>query len=361
MGRKATGSSGVEELKEIREYIKNAKESKVKDSIIVETIGRMDISPDSEEGLFALLEEFGLSTFDDVEEKTTKEDDDFSVNGTQNFLKEIGNKPLLKHSEEIELAKRIEAGDTTAKEKMILHNMRLVVSIARKYHSYGMTLDDLIQEGSIGLIRAIDKYDYRKGFKFSTYATWWIRQAITRSLSDQGRTIRLPVHMVEIMNKMAKTKAKLAHKNGRDATVEEIAEEMGITVEKVKNIIDSTTDIVSLDNPIGENAESTLADFVIDESNVTAQETMEQQEITERLIEMLDTLNARESEVLKRRFGIGYDKEFTLEEVGKIFGITRERVRQIESRAIKRLQEPSKKAIMYGYLDSMSIKDPYEE
>lgn len=366
MNKESILTSNYDCIKEIREFIKLSKENNHSDSKILDDIEKFDIPQNRMEELFCVLDEFGIQLSEDEDDSSSKksqknsEDDCTAINSLQLYLKQIGNMPLLTHEEEIELSKRILEGDSYAREKMINHNLKLVVSIARKYHSSTMSLDDLIQEGSMGLMKAIEKYDYTKGFKFSTYATWWIRQSITRAISDQSRTIRLPVHMMDTINRMGRIKSNLSNQLNREPEIEEIAKEMDISPKKVKEIMDYGLDPVSLATPIGDTGENNLSDFIEDDKFVSAQELVEKQELSNRILEMLDTLSSREGDVLKRRFGIGYNRTFTLEEIGNFYGITRERVRQIEARAIKRLKEDDKKSILYGYVDDYDIKNPYE-
>ena len=258
------------------------------------------------------------------------------------YLKEIGKVPLLTADEEIELAKRMEEGDEYAKMKLCEANLRLVVSIAKRYVGRGMLFLDLIQEGNLGLIKAVDKFDYRKGYKFSTYATWWIRQAITRSIADQARTIRIPVHMVETINKLIRVSRQLLQTYGREPSPEEIAKEMGITVDKVREIQKIAQEPVSLETPIGEEEDSHLGDFIPDDDVPAPAEAAAFSMLKEQLVEVLDTLTDREQKVLKLRFGLDDGRSRTLEEVGKEFDVTRERIRQIEAKALRKLRHPSR-------------------
>ena len=267
------------------------------------------------------------------------------------YLKEIGKVPLLTASEEIELAKRMEAGDEEAKQKLCEANLRLVVSIAKKYVGRGMLFLDLIQEGNLGLIKAVDKFDWKKGYKFSTYATWWIRQAITRSIADQARTIRIPVHMVETINKLIRVSRQLIQEKGREATPEEIAEEMDISEEKVREILKIAQEPVSLETPIGEEEDSHLGDFIPDEDVPAPAEAAAFSMLKEQLVEVLDTLTEREQKVLKLRFGLEDGRARTLEEVGKRFDVTRERIRQIEAKALRKLRHPSRSKKLKDYLE----------
>ncbi|MGI6252164.1 MAG: RNA polymerase sigma factor RpoD [Aminivibrio sp.] len=267
------------------------------------------------------------------------------------YLREIGKVPLLDAAEEVELAMRVEAGDETAKRKIVDANLRLVVSIAKKYIGRGMLFLDLIQEGNLGLIRAVEKFDYRKGFKFSTYATWWIRQAITRAIADQARTIRVPVHMVETINKMVRISRQLVQRLGREPTDAEIAAEMEIEPSKVEDIRRIAQLPVSLETPIGEEEDSQLGDFIEDRDLPSPEEAAAGHLLREQIEEMLDELSEREREVLQYRFGLEDGRSYTLEEVGRCFGVTRERIRQIEAKALRRLRHPSKSKKLRDFLD----------
>ena len=267
------------------------------------------------------------------------------------YLKEIGRVPLLNAAQEVSLAKEIEQGDEEAKKKLAEANLRLVVSIAKRYVGRGMLFLDLIQEGNLGLIKAVEKFDYRKGYKFSTYATWWIRQAITRAIADQARTIRIPVHMVETINKLIRIQRKLLQDLGRDPLPEEIAAEMGITVERVREIQKVAQEPVSLETPIGEEEDSHLGDFIEDEEAPAPAEAAGYQLLKEQLEEVLDTLTSREEKVLRLRFGLSDGRARTLEEVGQVFGVTRERIRQIEAKALRKLRHPTRSKKLRDYLD----------
>ncbi len=267
------------------------------------------------------------------------------------YLKEIGKVPLLSADEEIELAQRMEKGDEEAKKKLCEANLRLVVSIAKRYVGRGMLFLDLIQEGNLGLIKAVDKFDYRKGYKFSTYATWWIRQAITRSIADQARTIRIPVHMVETINKLIRVSRQLLQTYGREPSPEEIAKEMGISVDKVREIQKIAQEPVSLETPIGEEEDSHLGDFIPDDDVPAPAEAAAFSMLKEQLVEVLDTLTEREQKVLKLRFGLEDGRSRTLEEVGKEFDVTRERIRQIEAKALRKLRHPSRGKKLKDYLE----------
>lgn len=267
------------------------------------------------------------------------------------YLKEIGCVPLLTPEEEIELAIRIGNDDQQAKQRLAEANLRLVVSIAKRYVGRGMQFLDLIQEGNLGLIKAVDKFDYTKGFKFSTYATWWIRQAITRAIADQARTIRIPVHMVETINKVKKTNSQLLHKNGRDPTAEEIAEVLNMPVEKVREIQRVSQEPVSLETPIGEEEDSHLGDFIPDNDALAPADAASMMLLKEQLNEVLKTLTLREAKVLSLRFGLEDGHPRTLEEVGSEFGVTRERIRQIEAKALRKLRHPSRSKKLKDFLD----------
>lgn len=267
------------------------------------------------------------------------------------YLKEIGRVPLLTPEEEIELAIRIGNDDQQAKQRLAEANLRLVVSIAKRYVGRGMQFLDLIQEGNLGLIKAVDKFDYTKGFKFSTYATWWIRQAITRAIADQARTIRIPVHMVETINKVKKTNSQLLHKNGRDPTAEEIAEVLNMSVEKVREIQRVSQEPVSLETPIGEEEDSHLGDFIPDNDALAPADAASMMLLKEQLNEVLKTLTLREAKVLSLRFGLEDGHPRTLEEVGSEFGVTRERIRQIEAKALRKLRHPSRSKKLKDFLD----------
>ena len=267
------------------------------------------------------------------------------------YLKEIGRIPLLSSEEVIELAKRMEEGDEDAKKKLSEANLRLTVSIAKRYSGRGMQFLDLIQEGNLGLIKAVEKFDYRKGYKFSTYATWWIRQAITRAIADQARTIRIPVHMVETINKLIRVSRQLLQELGREPTPEEIAEEMDIPVERVREILKISQEPVSLETPIGEEEDSHLGDFIQDENVPVPADAAAFTLLKEQLVEVLSTLTEREQKVLRLRFGLDDGRARTLEEVGKVFNVTRERIRQIEAKALRKLRHPSRSRKLRDYLE----------
>jgi RNA polymerase primary sigma factor len=276
--------------------------------------------------------------------------DQISDDSVRMYLREIGRIPLLKTEDEIRLAKRIERGDQLAKRQLAEANLRLVVSIAKKYIGRGLSLLDAIQEGNTGLMRAVEKFDYKKGYKFSTYATWWIRQAITRAIADQARTIRIPVHMIETINKLIRVQRQLVQDLGREPTPEEIAQEMGIEVEKVEHIIKISQETVSLESPVGEESDSKLGDFIEDDKNLSPEENAIYQLLKGDVNRFLQVLAPREQKVLKMRFGLETGRTHTLEEVGKEFGVTRERIRQIEAKALQKLKKSEQSDNIHNYL-----------
>ncbi len=281
----------------------------------------------------------------------TKLEGSQSTDPVRQYLREIGKVPLLTAEEEIELAKGFERREKKAKNKLIESNLRLVVSIAKKYIGRGLSLLDLIQEGNQGLIRAVEKYDWRKGYKFSTYATWWIRQAITRAIADQARTIRIPVHMVETINKLYRVSRRLMQELGREPSPEEIGEELELTPDRVREIFKIAQEVTSLETPVGDDKESFLGDFIPDESQLSPVDQASKQLLKDHLDEVLHTLSDREARVLKLRFGLEGSKQMTLEEVGKVFGVTRERIRQIEAKALRKLKHPSRRKKLQDYLE----------
>ena len=321
-----------------------------------------DIELDSEQidKIYEYLESQGIDVMGVVElEGDSDKDLDLSINdGSINiddhvrmYLKEIGKVSLLSADEETELAKRMEEGDEYAKKRLAEANLRLVVSIAKRYVGRGMLFLDLIQEGNLGLIKAVEKFDYRKGYKFSTYATWWIRQAITRAIADQARTIRIPVHMVETINKLIRASRQLLQEYGREPTDEELAKEMQMPVDKVREIRKIAQEPVSLETPIGEEEDSHLGDFIPDEDIPAPAEAAAYTLLKEQLINVLDTLTEREEKVLRLRFGLDDGRARTLEEVGKEFQVTRERIRQIEAKALRKLRHPSRSKKLKDYLE----------
>ncbi len=328
-----------------------------------------DVNPDQIDKVFDAFEELGVDLLQDdmdeepdiedlkeVEELKLDEITDTSYEGinvddpVRMYLREIGRIPLLTFDEELDLAKKVLKGDEEAKQKLAESNLRLVVSIAKKYVGRGMLFLDLIQEGNMGLIKAVEKFDYTKGFKFSTYATWWIRQAITRAIADQARTIRIPVHMVETINKLIRTSRHLLQQLGREPTPEEIAAEMEIPVEKVIEIQKIAQDPVSLETPIGEEDDSHLGDFIQDDDSPAPQDSAAYTMLREQLEEVMNTLTPREAKVLKLRFGLEDGKSRTLEEVGREFQVTRERIRQIEAKALRKLRHPSRSKKLRDYM-----------
>jgi len=334
-----------------------------------EAFSDMELNPENIEQIYDRLEEEEIDVLDNMEDddddekdkdlKGSKKDEiDFSLPDGINlddpvrmYLKEIGKVELLTAEEEVELAQRMEAGDDDAKKKLAEANLRLVVSIAKRYVGRGMLFLDLIQEGNLGLIKAVEKFDYRKGFKFSTYATWWIRQAITRAIADQARTIRIPVHMVETINKLMRVSRQLLQDLGREPQPEEIAEEMDMPVAKVREIMKISQEPVSLETPIGEEEDSHLGDFIPDEDAPVPADAAAFTLLKEQLIEVLSTLTEREQSVLRLRFGLDDGRARTLEEVGKEFKVTRERIRQIEAKALRKLRHPSRSKKLKDYLE----------
>ncbi len=300
---------------------------------------------------------------DELTERAARQDDEFDVTDlsvppgvkindpVRMYLKEIGRVSLLSADDEIQLAKRIEEGDEEAKRRLAEANLRLVVSIAKRYVGRGMLFLDLIQEGNMGLIKAVEKFDYRKGYKFSTYATWWIRQAITRAIADQARTIRIPVHMVETINKLIRISRQLLQELGREPSAEEIAAEMDMSPEKVREIQKIAQEPVSLETPIGEEDDSHLGDFIPDEDALAPADAAAYELLKEQLEDVLDTLTEREENVLRLRFGLDDGRTRTLEEVGKVFGVTRERIRQIEAKALRKLRHPSRSKRLKDFLE----------
>ncbi|MDL5041054.1 RNA polymerase sigma factor RpoD [Heyndrickxia coagulans] len=338
---------------------------------ISEKLGHFDLTSDQMDEFYESLGEQGIDVTDEAGDEDApshlelekENDEEFDLNDlsvppgvkindpVRMYLKEIGRVDLLSADEEIELAKRIEQGDEEAKRRLAEANLRLVVSIAKRYVGRGMQFLDLIQEGNMGLIKAVEKFDYQKGYKFSTYATWWIRQAITRAIADQARTIRIPVHMVETINKLIRVQRSLLQDLGREPTPEEIAEEMDISPDKVREIIKIAQEPVSLETPIGEEDDSHLGDFIEDQDATSPSDHAAYELLKEQLEDVLDTLTDREENVLRLRFGLDDGRTRTLEEVGKVFGVTRERIRQIEAKALRKLRHPSRSKRLKDFLE----------
>ena len=333
---------------------------------IQETFKDFDLTPERFDWILEYLEQQEI----DVLNTTEDEEDDIVIDDTfeimddkdildgvsledpvRIYLKEIGNIPLLSAEEEVFLAQRVEQGDDAAKKQLIEANLRLVVSIAKKYVGRGMSFLDLIQEGNIGLMKAVEKFDYRKGNKFSTYATWWIRQSITRGIADTGKTIRVPVHMVETINKTMRTSRILLQELGREPTSQELADRLGMSVQKVEEILKTSRDPVSLDTPIGEEEDSQLGDFIPDDSSVSLIDSVSRSMLKKELDEAMKSLTDRERDVLKLRFGLKDGRPRTLEEVGKEFNVTRERIRQIEAKALRKLRNPIHSKYLRGFLE----------
>lgn len=337
---------------------------------IMDSMQEIEMDPEQIDEFYALLSENGIEVVGEAEglenidaaepeiEENEEVDLDLSVpegvaidDPVRMYLKEIGRVPLLSADEEIKLALRMEQGEEEAKRRLAEANLRLVVSIAKRYVGRGMQFLDLIQEGNLGLLKAVEKFDYRKGFKFSTYATWWIRQAITRAIADQARTIRIPVHMVETINKLIRVSRQLLQELGRDPVPEEIAKEMDIPVERVREILKISQEPVSLETPIGEEEDSHLGDFIEDQDALAPGDAAAFTLLREQLEDVLGTLTQREERVLRLRFGLDDGRSRTLEEVGQIFGVTRERIRQIEAKALRKLRHPSRSKRLKDFLD----------
>ena len=358
----AKKKKNVLEYQEISDFFKDQpleveQMEKVLDFLEASGVDVLRISGNDEELILDVDDDADIEKMDD-EEEIELDKIDLSVpegvsieDPVRMYLKEIGKVSLLTADEEIELAKRMEQGDEDAKKRLAEANLRLVVSIAKRYVGRGMLFLDLIQEGNLGLIKAVEKFDYRKGYKFSTYATWWIRQAITRAIADQARTIRIPVHMVETINKLIRVSRQLLQELGREPTPEEIAEEMKMPVERVREILKISQEPVSLETPIGEEEDSHLGDFIQDDNVPVPADAAAFTLLKEQLIEVLGTLPEREQKVLRLRFGLDDGRARTLEEVGKEFNVTRERIRQIEAKALRKLRHPSRSRKLKDYLD----------
>ena len=362
-----TREQAQQKVKEILDLAKNEKKTLTYQDVM-NKLSELDIDADAIDAVFETLEAEGVSVVNASEDEAaavvpdiTGTDLDLSVpegisidDPVRMYLKEIGKVPLLTADEEIEIAKKmLEGGEEAegAKKKLAEANLRLVVSIAKRYVGRGMLFLDLIQEGNLGLIKAVEKFDYTKGFKFSTYATWWIRQAITRAIADQARTIRIPVHMVETINKLIRVSRQLLQEKGREPQPEEIAEAMGISVEKVREIVKIAQEPVSLETPIGEEEDSHLGDFIQDDDAPPPAEAASFTLMKEQLMSVLDTLTPREKKVLSLRFGLEDGRQRTLEEVGQEFNVTRERIRQIEAKALRKLRHPSRSKKLKDYLE----------
>lgn len=365
----------LKKLPEVKELIKKGKKKGYLDNEDIDNaLDKKDLDPEEIDSIYLYLQKEGinlvfgddvddLSEMDDssiaelneIEKNEKKRDaelsDSINVNDpVRLYLKEIGRVPLLTPEQEMEIAKRMDEGDEEAKKELAEANLRLVVSIAKRYVGRGMSFLDLIQEGNLGLIKAVEKFDYKKGFKFSTYATWWIRQAITRAIADQARTIRIPVHMVETINKLIRVSRQLLQEYGREPTPAEIGKEMGFSEEKVREIQKIAQDPVSLETPIGEEEDSHLGDFIPDDEAPAPSEAASYALLKEQLMDVLSTLTDREEKVLRLRFGLDDGRARTLEEVGKEFDVTRERIRQIEAKALRKLRHPSRSKKLKDYL-----------
>ena len=355
----------------IRELIEQGKaKGQLSTKEILDALGELDFEPEQIEKFYDTLEAQGVEIIEDFADAPL-DDIDFAAEAASDenlesslstegiaiddpvkvYLKEIGRVPLLSPEEEIDLAIRIKEGDEAAKKRLSEANLRLVVSIAKRYLGRGMQFLDLIQEGNLGLIKAVEKFDYTKGFKFSTYATWWIRQAITRAIADQARTIRIPGHMVETINKVKKVSSQLLHTNGHEPSAEEISAELDMPVDKVREIMRVAQEPVSLETPIGEEEDSHLGDFIPDDDAPAPQAAASHTLLKEQLADVLDTLTPREEKVLSLRFGLEDGRSRTLEEVGKEFNVTRERIRQIEAKALRKLRHPSRSKKLKDFLD----------
>jgi RNA polymerase primary sigma factor len=353
--------NGESKMNRIKELIEKGKSKGVLTyKEIMDMLEEIDLQPEQIEKVYETLESLGIDVMDEVSDEEAAPEQDLSLTMPEGiniddpvrmYLKEIGKVALLTADEEVELAQKMAQGDEMAKRKLVEANLRLVVSIAKRYVGRGMLFLDLIQEGNLGLIKAVEKFDYEKGFKFSTYATWWIRQAITRAIADQARTIRIPVHMVETINKLIRISRQLLQEYGREPLPEEIAQEMGIPEDKVREIMKIAQEPVSLETPIGEEEDSHLGDFIPDDDAPAPAEAAAFTLLKEQLMGVLDTLTSREEKVLRLRFGLDDGRARTLEEVGKEFNVTRERIRQIEAKALRKLRHPSRSKKLKDYLD----------
>ncbi len=362
----AEGELTIDQVKEQLVEL-GKKTSLITYSTIVERLSPFEQDSDQMDEFFEYLEEQGVEVIEDSTENPSPQEvnkeEEFDLNDlsvppgvkindpVRMYLKEIGRVDLLSAKEEISLAQRIEEGDEEAKRRLAEANLRLVVSIAKRYVGRGMLFLDLIQEGNMGLIKAVEKFDYRKGYKFSTYATWWIRQAITRAIADQARTIRIPVHMVETINKLIRVQRQLLQDLGREPAPEEIGKEMDLSPEKVREILKIAQEPVSLETPIGEEDDSHLGDFIEDQDALAPSDAAAYELLKEQLEDVLDTLTDREENVLRLRFGLDDGRTRTLEEVGRVFGVTRERIRQIEAKALRKLRHPSRSKRLKDFLE----------
>ncbi len=361
MAEKDISPASINEVKEL--VSRGKKEGELTYEEIMDALENIDLDSQDIEKIYDIFNEMNIDIVNEKIEQQEEDDEeegglDLSVpkgvgidDPVRMYLKEIGKVDLLTADEEVELAKRMEQGDEWAKQQLVEANLRLVVSIAKKYVGRGMLFLDLIQEGNMGLMKAVEKFDYTKGYKFSTYATWWIRQAITRSIADQARTIRVPVHMVETINKLIRVSRQLLQEKGREPKAEEIGEEMDISADKVREIMKIAQEPVSLETPIGEEEDSHLGDFIEDEDSPAPASAASYILLKEQLDGVLDTLTEREKRVLELRFGIEDGRPRTLEEVGKEFGVTRERIRQIEAKALRKLRHPSRSKKLKDYLE----------
>lgn len=353
--------NGESKMGKIKELVEKGKAKGVLTyKEIMDMLEEVELQPEQIEKVYETLESLGIDVMDEVADEEVVPEQDLTIaipeginidDPVRMYLKEIGKVPLLSADEEVSLAQRMGEGDEIAKRKLVEANLRLVVSIAKRYVGRGMLFLDLIQEGNLGLIKAVEKFDYEKGFKFSTYATWWIRQAITRAIADQARTIRIPVHMVETINKLIRVSRQLLQEYGREPLPEEIAKEMNIPEEKVREIMKIAQEPVSLETPIGEEEDSHLGDFIPDDEAPAPAEAAAFTLLKEQLMGVLDTLTSREEKVLRLRFGLDDGRARTLEEVGKEFNVTRERIRQIEAKALRKLRHPSRSKKLKDYLD----------
>ena len=361
-----------EKLKELKDFAKK-KKNVIEPAEIADFFNEIELSEEAYDRIYEFMEQNGIDLLKIVEEEEEIPEEEIDLSEEEEidvenidlsvpdgvsiedpvrmYLKEIGKVPLLTADEEVELAKRMEQGDEEAKKRLAEANLRLVVSIAKRYVGRGMLFLDLIQEGNLGLIKAVEKFDYTKGYKFSTYATWWIRQAITRAIADQARTIRIPVHMVETINKLIRVSRQLLQELGREPTPEEIAEEMNLPVDRVREILKISQEPVSLETPIGEEEDSHLGDFIQDDNVPVPADAAAFTLLKEQLVEVLGTLTDREQKVLRLRFGLDDGRARTLEEVGREFNVTRERIRQIEAKALRKLRHPSRSRKLKDYLD----------